>query len=249
MCRNRFLLFFISLSIVILFAITAPLTQALAADKKSRGSKVKYVSDNIAITMRTGKSPKHRVIQSLSSGEKLRLLEYGKTYSRVKTHKGKEGWVLTQYLADKPAARQQLPSAIDKIAMLETQNREFKKELSSVKKERRELQSVANKYSKLESEHKVLSAEAAKLREAASSQLALMEKAETLSEKTQFLQNQLDIALNENKALRDESRKQWFLIGAAVVLVSMLVGLLMGRRKSKQSSWASSTDTLMLRQP
>ena len=249
MCKNRFSIFFISLWFVSALTFTVAISTAQAAATESGKSKVRYVSDNIAITMRSGKSPKHRVIQSLSSGEKLRLLEYGKTYSRLKTGKGKEGWVLTQYLADQPTARQQLPSAIDKIDMLEAQNREFRQELSSIKKERNQLQKVAEKYSKLETEHKTLSEEAVKLRKAASSQMELMEKTESLTEKTQFLQNQLDIALNENKELRDESRKQWFLIGAGVVLVSMLLGLMMGRRKPKQSTWASSTDTLMLRQP
>ena len=100
--RNRKNILYFMLLTAVWVLILMPAT---SIGKTKNASRTKYVSDSLAITMRSGKSNQHRIIRSLESGTKLRVLETDKNYTRVKAENGDTGWVLTRYLVDEPVAR------------------------------------------------------------------------------------------------------------------------------------------------
>ena len=86
-----------------------------------------YISDQLEVTLRSGKSTGHSIIRMLRSGTPVEVLEQDKDsgYSLVRAL-GKEGWVLTRYLMKGPVPRDQLAEAEKKLAELELQNRKMK---------------------------------------------------------------------------------------------------------------------------
>jgi SH3 domain protein len=240
---RNFYLIIIELTAVIILGVLS--TASIAA-----GSNTRYVTDELAVMMRTGKSNQHRIIRSLTSGTELRVLKYGKDYSRVKTGEGETGWVLTRYLVKSPVARTVLPPLQKRLETLESKNKELTEQLQETTRERDELKKIAARYELLESKHNELTAEAIELRQMVAKSSGLFETNETLTRKTKSLDAQVDVLMSEIRELSEGNDKLWFLTGSGVILVGFLAGAMLSRsRKPKQSSWASASDTLMLRQP
>lgn len=61
-------------------------------------AKTVYVSDELVITMRSGKGSGFRIIDNLERGTRLEVLEEDGSYTKVRTPAGKEGWVLSRYI-------------------------------------------------------------------------------------------------------------------------------------------------------
>lgn len=64
-----------------------------------------YISDNLRVGVRPEPGTKVAPFTVLTTGEKLTILENNGAYSRVRTPKGKEGWVRNIYLSDAPPAK------------------------------------------------------------------------------------------------------------------------------------------------
>ena len=232
--------------LLLLFAVSA--TAAGKSAGGNSGGKYQYVSDALVITMRSGKSNEHRIIRTLESGDKLRILNREKKYTKVKTDKGETGWVLTRYLSSEPAARVLLPPIKAKLETLEKENAELSSSLKTITKERDSLKVAAVSLERLEKKHKKLLEESVRWKDAASKSTNLSEESKDLSRKNAILESQMDLMMRELKALRDGSNRLWFLSGAGVILVGIVLGVMIARsRKEKKSSWGASTDSLMLR--
>ncbi|WP_455223013.1 TIGR04211 family SH3 domain-containing protein, partial [Kaarinaea lacus] len=145
------------------------------------GKNTQYVTDNLAITLRSGKTNEHRILRSLESGTKLRVLESDKTHARVKTEDGTVGWVLVRYLVDEPVARVLLPPTQEKLAKLEAEHADLKQKFTDVSKERNELAKIAAKYEKLEIVNKQLTDETEHLRKIAGESEQIFQENKTLS--------------------------------------------------------------------
>jgi SH3 domain protein len=159
--------------------------------------------------------------------------------------------VLSRYLVESPVARTVLPPLQKRLTALETENKEISQQLKETTKERNKLQKIATRYEVLKAEHDELTKEAVKLRQMVAESSDLFENNEALSHKTKTLNAQVDMLMSEIKELGAGNDKLWFLTGSGVILVGFLTGVMVSRRsrKNTQSSWASASDTLMLRQP
>ena len=248
--RNRtFCLFFIGLAIFIALILVPAVSigQTKSAAKKAKTTQ--YVTDNLAITLRSGKTNEHRIIRSLESGTKLRVLKTDKTHARVKTPDGTVGWVMKRFLVDEPVARTVLPPIREKLAKLENKYSELRKKHQEIIKERNELAVIASKYEKLETQHKKISEEAYHLRKMASETDQIYQENQSLTKNNASLEAQREVLLSEIKELRNGNNKLWFLTGAGVIFLGILIGAMLARtRKTKGSSWGGGADTLVLRQ-
>jgi SH3 domain protein len=106
---------------------------ATAADAQTR-----YVSDRLEVTLRTGTSTQHSIVRMLPSGTRLEVLETepASGYARVRTADGVEGWVLSRYLMDQPAAREQLAAANRRVETLNARVAELTAEVEVLAGER-----------------------------------------------------------------------------------------------------------------
>jgi len=200
-------------------------------------AETRYVSDRLEITMRSGKSTSHGILRMLRSGTPVDVLETDKAsgYSRIKTRSGKEGWVLTRFLMSGPAARDRLAEAEKRLAELELENRKMHTAMAGLQEE---MSSVEKQRQNLDSEHRDVSQELAEIKRTASSALAIDSENKELKSRMVAIERSLQTVQQENENLKDRTARDWFMVGAGVVLLGIIVGLIIPRiRWRKKSSW------------
>jgi len=217
-------------SIILAFSLALGLVAGAAAETL-------YVSDELEIQMRTGKGNQYRILRMLPSGTRLDVLEHDKDdgYSKVRLSGGVEGWVLSRFLMKQPAAREQLADAEKKVARLELENRKLSTALGEVKEAKG---STEKERGELDQQNRKLSQELEAIRRTASSALAIDAENKELKSRIIAYERQLQTLQQENTGLKDRTARDWFMVGAGVIILGMIIGLIIPRiRWRKKSSW------------
>ena len=200
-------------------------------------SETRFVSDQLSIPMRTGASSKHRIISFPKSGAPLEIKETSDdgNYVRVTTRDGKEGWVETQYLMNQASARDRIIGVSKKLEKSREQVKEYRKKIAQFETENRDLDSQLK-----QSQREIKSQESSmeKLKRISANPVALANENKALEAQVSKLTAENGRLTDENDMLSNESAKDWFILGAAVSLGSLLFGLLITRINWKRKrSW------------
>ena len=198
-----------------------------------------YVTDEFEVTMRSGTSTSNSIVRMLGSGQAVTVLEEDEAtqYSLVETGDGKQGYVLTRFLMDQPAARQSLAELEESYAQQQQRLEERNTEVA-------ELTQLLNQQKSdnenLQSSLRTSEQELRQVRSAAEDTLNILEQNKQLQTAVDQLQRE-KAKLNETNAeLSDSTRMDWFVRGGAVSLVAFLIGIIVTRiRWKKQDSWGS----------
>ncbi len=200
-------------------------------------AETRYVSDKLEITMRSGKGNSYSITRMLGSGTPVEVLEVDASngYTKVRTKSGQEGWVLSRYLMKGQAARDRLAAAEKELAELELENRKLETAMTSLSEEKN---AISEKLTSLDGESRKVSQELIEIKRTASSALAIDSENKDLKGRVVSLERELQTLQQENEGLRDRTARDWFMVGAAVVLLGIIVGLIIPRiRWRKKSSW------------
>jgi len=196
----------------------------------------KYVMDTIYIALRAAEGDSAQVVKTLKSGESMEVLEDKGDFLLVKTAAGDEGWVRSRYVQDEPIAEQKLTALSDKYSRLQEENSQLKSQLADVRKEMKEL-SKNNK--DLEGENKKLSKSLAHVNEVAGKPLEISKQNTALKESNEAMQKQLQDLQLENAKYQETGSRDWFLAGAGVIVLGVIMGLIIPRiRWRRRSEWA-----------
>lgn len=191
-----------------------------------------YVSDNIEITFRTGPGIDHKIIAMIKPGLELEVIQSENDWSQVRLLSGTEGWVLNRFITDIRPSRFELDrlkkkheklmaqsvSLFDENKTYKVKNKQLSSELLNSKKM---LSNVSKSYETLKTE----SADFLKLQSTynkTASELAEQNK------KTEKLEEELSKLLLQHNV-------KWFLSGAGVLLVGLLIGFSTKRQRRKSS--------------
>ena len=200
-------------------------------------AETRYVSDRLEIQMRTGKGTQFKILRMLPSGTALEVLEVDQQngYSRVRSAGGVEGWVLNRYLMKGKAARDRLAEAEKELARLELENRKLSGSVGELKNAKG---SIDQERGALSKENRKLSQELDAIRRTASSALAIDAENKDLKSKIVAYERQAQTLKQENEGLKDRTARDWFMVGAGVIILGMIIGLIIPRiRWRKKSSW------------
>jgi len=187
----------------------------------------RYVDDLHEITVRLGPGVKYRVIQTIPSGTRLETIDSKNGWTQVRLPDKRNGWVVTRYLTDKIPDSKKYEAMKAKCAPLESENEKLK---------------AAN--SKLENKNQTLSKNLARARKDLATVKENYNELKTASSDVLKLKSE-----NENLAARLEEKNQkiaslkaettdtfffnglkWFLAGAGVLLLGIIIGA-SGKRK------------------
>ena len=218
--------------VLLLLTFSIMISEAQAAKR--------YVGDYLVITLRSGPGTENRVIKALPSGTAMEILEEGENgYARARLEDGMEGWVRTQYLTDTPIAKDQLASLQVKYDKLKEDYTVVKTELDSLKSEHSK---VAKGSDKLETQYKALQDRMARLNEVAAKPILLDQENRELKEQNVTLANEMNLIRQENQILKDRSDRDWFIAGAGVVLIGVILGLLLPKiRMRRKDGWSGGS--------
>lgn len=193
----------------------------------------RYVTDQLEVDIRTGKSLQHRIVRMLPAGTEVTVLESdgGDGYSLVRTSGGVEGWILTRYLADTPIPREQLAQAQAELSRYQTATSELQSELDTLQ---RTTQALESSNAELRANNQQLSQELAEIRRTSANAIAIGQRNRELEQQMVNMERELQLVQQENQTLADDSRKQWFLLGAGVLLLGALLGWIGPRLRGGQ---------------
>ena len=196
-----------------------------------------YVSDRLEVPMRSGTTNQHRILRMLSSGTQVTVLEVNKEagYTKVRTAEGREGWVLSRYLMKIPAARDRLATAEKQLADIEIRSRQRATELTETQTQKDGLE---KELTRLKNENRKIGQQLAEIQRTASSALAIDTENKELKSRLMAMERGQQALQQENEALKDRTARDWFMVGAGVVLLGIIVGLILPKiRFRKRSSW------------
>ena len=200
-------------------------------------SETLYVSDRLEIPMRSGKGTGFKIRKMLTSGTQLTVSEVDTKggYTKVRTPGGTDGWVLSRYLMKAPAARNKIAENEKRMATMEMENRKVNSSFSNINKARGEAEQARDQLTK---ENRRLAQELEEIQRTASSALAIDAENRDLKSKIVAYERQAQTLEQENQGLKDRTARDWFMVGAAVVILGMIIGLIIPRiRWRKKSSW------------
>lgn len=198
----------------------------------------KYVSDELVITVRSGQSTAHQVLNTLKSGDRVEVLSSNSEtgYSYIRQKNGKEGWALSQYLTATPTAAVLLKSSQKQLSENVLHQKSLKEESIQLAK----AAARSNKHiTDLEKEMHELKRELSRIRNMAGHAPALSDENLHLKADLIRMETELQTYEQENMLLRDRSARDWFIAGTGVALIGFIMGLLIHRIKNqKKSSWS-----------
>ncbi len=198
-----------------------------------------YITDQFKVTMRSGESSEYRVVRMLPSGTAVEVL--GKNsesgYSQVRTQSG-EGYILTRQLLSQPVAREQLSQLKEEIATLSSAPDRLKSKLLDLSKQHEALTGAHKELKGIKSE---LEKELNSIRRTAANAIRISEERNDLGKQVAALTRSVEDLKQENRELTNQSDQDWFLIGAAVIVGGIILGLILPhlRFQRRKSSWNS----------
>jgi SH3 domain protein len=191
-----------------------------------------YVSDVMEITLRSGPTTGHKIIAMLRSDQALETLEEGPDWTRVRAQNGKEGWVLSRFLTA------QAPSRI-RLALLQKEYDVIKERMDTLSLENTQLTAENSRLSAALSESQTtiekLNTAYGTLQNDAADFINLKSRFEKTSAE---LTKQAGLAEKfeaELSKLRFNERVRWFLSGAGVLLLGMIIGAVLKRQRRRSS--------------
>lgn len=205
---------------------------ALVAQAQTR-----YVTDRTIVELRRGPSTEYLILRNLEAGERVDVLEQNEDgYSRVRVaDQGTEGWILTRFLTAEPIARDRLAAAErnlaaarERVATLETQTAELSRDLAATRTDLTETRT----------NHGTVSRELADLRTAAANVVEIREQNARLQQRLTQRDGEVETLTADNARLAGRNSQNWFVVGAAVLLAGIVIGLVAPTlRRKRRSDW------------
>jgi SH3 domain protein len=211
-------------------------------------AETRYVCDQLIITLRQGKSTKHKILKTLKTGTPLEILEEDDSYYKVRTSDGIEGYVLRQYISSTPPKTQRIEelemlnnSLQKKISRLKESNSNLETQLKSTQdKYNREFSAITSKSANIEqSLEQALNNE----RTMAEKYDALLAQAENVVEiaaerdkllkKNKKLEAEVSALLKKTDKLADSRMIKWFLAGGGVLFFGWIIGKISRKKRSR----------------
>ncbi|WP_320159555.1 TIGR04211 family SH3 domain-containing protein [Marinobacter sp. DY40_1A1] len=202
-------------------------------------AKTVWVDDQLYLPVRSGAGTQYRIIENaVPSGTALEVIEVSDTgYTRVRTPKGNDGWVSTQYLSETPIAADRLKSVSRQLEQAQSELASLKGQLKDVSNERDTLSTAE---STLSTQTEELQQELRRIKSIASDSINLVRRNRELLEENQKLRNDLEVLTAENERLEAGKESDFMLVGAGLVLGGVLLALLIPMLKPtrKTDNWA-----------
>ena len=196
-----------------------------------------YVMNPTKITLRKAPGVGEKIIAMLSQDEPVEVLKTQEGWSHVRllatSRQSREGWVVSGYLVTR------VPWKIQ-AGLLKEENARIKNKLDKIEKEWSELsgerEDLSGKLGKNRTLLDTIRERYETLKKEASGFLKLKKKYEITKTKMETAQATTEKLTKENVLLKSSQRNTWFLTGAAVLLVGLIFGLIMGRQQKKRKS-------------
>lgn len=194
-----------------------------------------WVSDQFEVLLRTGPSTENAIRLTMSSGTQLEVLEQDAQsgYTRVRTNAGTEGWVLTRYLMPEPPARQQLEKLTSQLTNANARGTSMGSQLDTI---RSQYEKATAQIASLERDNTSLQSELEDIKTTAANAISIDRQNKDLRQQLTDAEIKVNILQQENEELASQKNRNWFLAGALVLLVGVVLGIWLPRIRWQRRS-------------
>lgn len=216
------------MSFILLFVLVVPYAQA----------ENRWVTDEFEVMMRKGKSTSQSIIRQLKSGTQVEVLAEDKEagYTQVRVGSGAEGWVLSRYLERGPTAKNLLPNLEARLKKSEAETATLRKEIAELKRDRQKYQ---NQVTELESTGSSVQQQLDRVTKLSADTIKVDDQNRQLKKRLVESDQQIELLENDNRRLGSRANREWFLVGGAVLMLGLILGLILPRISwKKKSSWS-----------
>lgn len=212
---------------------------AIALVCTSSWAQTRYISDVVLVPVRSGAGNQYRIIHSgIRSGTKMTVLEEDASgdWTKIRTERGMEGWVPTQYLTSTPTAALQIDQAQATLNQALERGQALEQRLTELQAEHETLSQQAARDS---TERDTFAEELRELQALSADAVNLNQRYQELLERHELIQTEFDAIKAENDRLKaDQTINQW-LFGAGLMILGMILMIVLPalRPKKRHSEW------------
>ena len=194
-----------------------------------------WISDQFEVMLRTGPSTSNAIERMLPSGTALEVLETDTEagYSRVRTTAGTEGWVLSRYLMSEASAREQLARLTGQLTSANSAGSSLTSQLDAVKGE---YDTATGRIAALERDKRGLEQELADIKRTAANVLSIDKQNKELRDQLATTEIEVGTLEQQNRELTGQTTRYWFMTGALVLSVGIILGLWLPRIRWQKRS-------------
>ncbi len=189
-----------------------------------------YVTDVLRLKLRSEPNDGGEVEQVILSGQSLEVVSETDTWAQVRLPDGAEGWVPIRYLTAQRTAQL-------KLDRLERQFDSQKTELAALRSENAELKKQTNRLKTDLTQSSRQAEEAQKaygtLKEESADYLQLKSEHQTALKKASEQSGKVIVLEKELTRLETQRLVRWFLAGAGVLLLGIVIGFSAKRQRRK----------------
>ena len=208
----------------------------------------RYFGYQLIITLRQGKSIKHKILKTLETGTPVEVLEEDSSYYKVRTSDGIEGYVLRQYISSTPPKSQRIDELEIEKSVLQKKINELQKTKITLENQ---LKGIGKKYASEFSDLTTKSTDIEQnLEQALNNEKIITEKYNTLvaqAENVVKIAKERDQLLQKNKKLSTDFKKlqnkkekfpdprmiKWLLAGGGIFFFGWIIGKISRKKRSR----------------
>lgn len=209
--------------------LTALIIGCLCLCPASLWAKSMYITDRIEVGLRSGTGIEQRIIAMLKTGDRVEWLEGDKNWSKVKLSDGKIGWLATRFLVDQIRPVSSLdPKLQEELRKLKETNQDLVREKEGLIQEKNKLLQTSEELNKLSQ-----TLQQQKNTHSSPDLTDIKNKNDQLSKEVAYYKKQIADLGHKEKGPINEDRIKWFLAGAAVLILGLLLGWFIARGRRK----------------
>ena len=195
-------------------------------------AETQYVSDQMHLTFRSGPGGDRKIIKLLVSGQPLEVLQKEGEWAQVRRPNGKEGWVLHRYLTTAEPCDMVFERLSSKHATLTERADALNQENNTLKNKNEALtatlRSTQAELEKTRNAFDVLTKESA-------AYLELKTKHKKTTVRLSGQTQRADDLENELAQITNNHNIKWFLSGAGILVLGVILGLISRSKNRSQS--------------
>lgn len=214
---------------------TVLLILCFIASGAAQGQGTRYVTDSLRLESRGGPGVSNRIVKMLRSGTPVQVVEEREGWSRIESNGESEVWILSRYLMDEPAARDQVADAKAMRAGVEDRIKSIREQLDTATET---AQSLEVERSQLAERAQLLADELEELKVTAASAVAVKIENERLRRSSDDNERALQDLRQEYVLLKQSRERDWFIAGAGVLFGGIVLGLIIPKlRFRRRRGW------------
>jgi SH3 domain protein len=196
-----------------------------------------YISDALTVPLRSGPSNAYRILhRGLPSGTQLEVMsrDTESGFTQIRTSRGTEGWIPEQYLVNEPIARDKLVAANREIERLQSRLSKQEQQLGTLGQQKN---STEQSNSSLQNQVATLQKELASIKQISAGAIDEHATNLRLNELNERLRDEVEALVAERDTLVANAEQRLLLIGAGLVLLGLVLGIVI-KARPRRSAWS-----------